>query len=303
MQELLGLLRELLRPGPRRTVIFIDTDGLSQRTHSVQYGTVRKALLGGSCFLVCATVLIMAYTPVRTLIPGYTTKQLRQDALLATLRLEAIEDSLTQHLEHLTYLRQIMTGQVDTAATVVLFNDPLGLPTDPDLELTMEHPSDNREDHTQLAVTLRTLIGDRFPAGPGLASLRPEYELPSMLLPAVAPVRGYVTRPFEARTRHLGIDIAIEEGSIVHSIGDGHVIFADWSYGGGHTLIVQHADGYVTVFKHNQHLLKGVADRVERSEAVAISGNTGQHTTGPHLHFELWNNGLAQNPRNYLVGL
>ena len=80
------------------------------------------------------------------------------------------------------------------------------------------------------------------------------------------------------------------------------MIFADWTHEGGYTVTVQHADGYLTVFKHNQRLLKRVGDRVRAREAVAMSGNSGEITTGPHLHFELWHNGLAQDPSFYFIG-
>ncbi|MGI9173940.1 MAG: murein hydrolase activator EnvC family protein, partial [Rhodothermales bacterium] len=120
--------------------------------------------------------------------------------------------------------------------------------------------------------------------------------------PVQSPVDGFLTRGFDARTGHYGADIAVEEGTLVRSIGDGHVILADWTHDGGYAIAVQHADGYVSVYKHNQRLLKRVGDRVSDREALAVSGNSGEVTTGPHLHFELWNNGLAQDPRYYFIG-
>jgi len=120
---------------------------------------------------------------------------------------------------------------------------------------------------------------------------------------AFAPISGYISQPFDAEKGHFGIDIATEAGKTVYSVGAGHVLFADWTDSGGNTIIVQHADGFVTVYKHNQRLLKRVADPVQSREGIAISGNTGRHTTGPHLHFELWNNGLAQDPQPHLLDL
>ena len=127
--------------------------------------------------------------------------------------------------------------------------------------------------------------------------------LASLQLPALPPVGGVLTRGFDARTGHYAVDIAVEEGTLVRAVGDGYVIFADWTQKGGYAIAVQHADGYVSVYKHNQRLLKRVGDRVRSREAVAVSGNSREFTTGPHLHFELWNNGLAQDPRSYLAGL
>ena len=112
-----------------------------------------------------------------------------------------------------------------------------------------------------------------------------------------------MARGFDAPRGHYGLDIAVAEGTPIRSIGDGYVVFADWTNDGGYVVAVQHADGYLSVYKHNSRLLKRVGDRVRSREAVALSGNTGEITTGPHLHVELWRNGLAQDPRLYFVGL
>ena len=124
----------------------------------------------------------------------------------------------------------------------------------------------------------------------------------SIQFPTLPPVDGYLTRGFDARSGHYAIDIAVEEGSIVRSIGDGYVILADWTHEGGYAIAIQHSDGYVTVFKHAKQLLKRIGDRVRNREAIALSGNSGEITTGPHLHLEIWHNGLAQDPRYYFVG-
>ena len=81
----------------------------------------------------------------------------------------------------------------------------------------------------------------------------------------------------------------------------GYVILSDWTHEGGYAIAVQHSDGYVTVYKHAKQLLKRIGDRVRNREAIAISGNSGEITTGPHLHLEIWHNGLAQDPRYYFV--
>ncbi|NNE34547.1 MAG: M23 family metallopeptidase, partial [Rhodothermales bacterium] len=115
------------------------------------------------------------------------------------------------------------------------------------------------------------------------------------------PVDGFVTRLLDPTIEHYGVDIAVPEGTVIRSIGDGYVVFADWTHEGGYALAIQHAKGYLSVYKHNQRLLKTAGDRVRSLEPIARSGNTGEVTTGPHLHFELWQNGLAQDPRRYFV--
>ena len=127
--------------------------------------------------------------------------------------------------------------------------------------------------------------------------------LSGLRFPVLPPVTGIVTREFDARTGHYAMDIAVNEGSVVRAIGDGYVILADWTHDGGQIIAVQHADGFVSVYKHNSRLLKRLGDRVHDREAVSLSGNSGEITTGPHLHFELWQNGLAQDPNYYVIGM
>ncbi len=298
MRELFAFVTELFRHSPQRRIVFIESDSLAERSYSVQAGLVRTAALCTGGTLVLVTALILAFSPVRNLIPGFSTAELRRDAILASMRLAALEDSVTVQLQYMADLKRILTNQVDSALMV---ESPSGEPvgsTNGRLDVDVGPHSEDWEDHEQPAVFV-----DRLTLRPASANTGPAHTPPSLLLPAITPVGGYTTQSFDAHTGHYGIDIATEEGKIVRSIGEGHVVFADWTHSGGHTIMVQHADGFITVFKHNRRLLKRVADRVQPREGVAITGNTGQHSTGPHLHFELWNSGLAQDPQPFLLGL
>ena len=140
----------------------------------------------------------------------------------------------------------------------------------------------------------------RFQAGFLAGSAAAAY-LAGLRLPALPPIVGVLSRGYSAEAGHFGLDFAAREGTPVRSIGDGFVVFADWTHAGGFTIAVQHSDGYLSVYKHNQRLLKREGDRVRSQETVALSGNTGAVTSGPHLHFELWREGLAQDPHAYLA--
>lgn len=119
--------------------------------------------------------------------------------------------------------------------------------------------------------------------------------------PLMTPAMGYFTRSFDAKNNHLGLDIAGKEGTLVIAAAPGSVLFADWTYNDGFKIILAHNSGYVTVYKHNTSLLKKVGDAVKRAEPIALMGSTGRTSSGPHLHFEVWKNGIALNPVNYLV--
>jgi murein DD-endopeptidase MepM/ murein hydrolase activator NlpD len=120
-------------------------------------------------------------------------------------------------------------------------------------------------------------------------------------LPFSKPVDGFSSRVYDPRSGHFGIDIAGKEGSAVLAAAPGTVIFSDWLYDYGFTLIIAHENGFLTVYKHNRLLIKSVGDNVRRGEPIAFLGNTGKRSTGPHLHFEIWRNGYSIDPNEYLL--
>jgi murein DD-endopeptidase MepM/ murein hydrolase activator NlpD len=121
------------------------------------------------------------------------------------------------------------------------------------------------------------------------------------LLPLTMPADGYLTRGFDAQQEHYGIDIAGKPGTAIFAAADGSVMFAGWTYEDGFMMIIGHSQGYMTVYKHNQALLKSTAEKVRRGEPIALLGNTGTTSAGPHLHFELWKDGIVCDPDNYLL--
>lgn len=256
------------------------------------------ALVGGS--VLCLAALLVALTlltPLRELFPGVATEEMRQRARLSSLRIAALEDSLEVQQEYITHLRQLMLGEVPSLEAEASADEAPGaggvmLPEG-------ATSSENWQEHQSPAMPVLEL------ALPAAQHVQPAVLRNDLLLrlqfPVLPPVEGLLTRGFDARSGHYGIDLAVEEGTVVRAIGSGYVIFADWTQAGGFVIMIQHADGYVSVYKHNQRLLKQVGDRVRNREAIALSGNTGEITTGPHLHFELWRHGLAQDPLNYFV--
>ncbi|VAW26935.1 Lipoprotein NlpD precursor, partial [hydrothermal vent metagenome] len=115
-----------------------------------------------------------------------------------------------------------------------------------------------------------------------------------------APVSGTITDGYNPEKKHFAIDIAVEMGTPVKSIADGTVIFAEWTADTGHVIIIEHTGGFISVYKHNTSLHKQQGDLVKSGEVIASAGNTGEFSTGPHLHFELWNEGYPVDPTNYI---
>lgn len=113
----------------------------------------------------------------------------------------------------------------------------------------------------------------------------------------VPPVRGFVSRGLLPGIGHHGVDVPVPEGTLIHAIADGRVVLADDTREGGQTLVIAHSGGYVSVYKHNEALLVRVGEVVRAGKAIARSGNTGELTTGPHLHVELWHDAIPLDLR------
>jgi murein DD-endopeptidase MepM/ murein hydrolase activator NlpD len=116
-----------------------------------------------------------------------------------------------------------------------------------------------------------------------------------------APVKGLITSEFNAAEDHFGIDLVSQPDRPILATLAGTVVFADWTVETGYVIQIQHENNLVSVYKHNRSLFKRMGDRVRAGESVAIIGNTGELSSGPHLHFEIWHNGVAVNPKNYIV--
>lgn len=113
------------------------------------------------------------------------------------------------------------------------------------------------------------------------------------------PVKGIISEHQNIEKHHFGIDISLEENSPVKATAEGIVVFAEWTLETGYVLILKHDFNLMSIYKHNLTLLKRQGDHVKRGEVIALTGNTGEYTTGPHLHFELWEDGQALDPEDF----
>ena len=115
-----------------------------------------------------------------------------------------------------------------------------------------------------------------------------------------SPISGIITSAYNAKIEHYGVDVVAKEKEPVKCALDGTVIFSDWSQESGYVVAVQHRGNLISVYKHNSEILKEVGNFVKAGEVIAIIGNTGEMTTGPHLHFELWYNGNPIDPEEFV---
>lgn len=296
---LIDLLR---RPGSTHTVVVMDDEKVG-RTRRYQVQPKRLVAIWGASLLLFGMLgaSLLSFTPLRTFIPGYGTEEVQRSARLNAIRVSALKDSVAAQRHYIKRLQQLITGQVDSVARTGRSKPKASRSARNDRSARERRTTSDgggakkrARAHGQPAVTTSS-----FP----VHGAEEERVRPTLSLPVESPVEaGFTTRSFDVDDAHFGIDLAVSEGTPVRAVGDGYVVLADWTQKGGYTVVVQHTGGYLSVYKHNKQLLKQTGDRVRAREALAVSGNSGEVTTGPHLHFELWRNGLAQDPRPYVAG-
>ena len=231
------------------------------------------------------TYLLIAFTPLREWIPGYESTQMRRQASALTYKTDSLEQRIAYTNQYLDTIRRVLRGEV---AFVDFDPDSLSNPFEaPDLSNINLNPS--RED-----LDLRKQVDreDRY-------SIFEQSEN-TKAVALFSPLSGSITQEFDLLKKHYAIDIAAKSKSAVKAVADGTVIFAEWTAETGYVLIVEHNDDFTSVYKHNGSLTKTQGDIVRAGEVIATVGNTGELTTGPHLHFELWKKGKAVNPANFI---
>ena len=293
-------ITDLLRPSDTPyTVLLIEDEGVHEpRRYRITPQHLLWMWCGSLATAVLIAVSVTAFTPVRQLIPGYGTEAMERNAQLNAVRLDALQDTLTVQRQYIERLQNLLTGRIEPdAATDEAVEPERGASSQQSLPPSRDN---SWSLHKQPALTV-TQFGGSNSADSSLNTSSPD--LPALPAPVPAPVEsGYPTRGFEPRAEHYAVDIAVEEGTFVRTVGDGYVVLADWTQEGGYTVAIQHGDGYLSVYKHNERIMKRVGDYVRAQEVIAVTGNSGEITTGPHLHFELWHHGLAQDPRGMIAG-
>lgn len=292
---MIDFLRDLFsRPGATRTVVVLEPETMSTpRQYEVRPGLAIYAGIIATVGLGAILVATLVLTPLRGLIGGADTGELRAVAQANAARAEALEDSVLFQYQQIEQLRALITGEADALGGTPLDASALALP---EVDTVGPLPS-LAPSATDISDTAPRALG---PVGEGASGAAERY-LAGLRLPALPPLDGVLSRGFDVARGHFAIDIAATEGTPVRAVGDGYVVLADWTHDGGHTIAVQHAGGYLSSYKHNARLLKRVGERVRARETLALSGDTGEITSGPHLHFELWRDGLAQDPASVLL--
>ena len=234
--------------------------------------------------LIAATIVLVAFTSLREYIPGYASTDLKRQAVSLAEVTDSLSQIISYNERYIERIRMVLKGDY---APSQIENDSLDLPFN--LDTTTVALTPIREDSILRA---RVALEDRYNLFESNTKA-----LETALFP---PVSGLITQGFDQEIKHYAIDITAEEDAPVKAITSGTVVFSEWTSDTGYVIMIQHRNGMLSVYKHNGALLKNQGDQVLAGEVVAAVGNTGEYSTGAHLHFELWEKDRPVNPLNYI---
>ena len=254
------------RLGDRYRLVIIDDDTLGEKK------SMRFTMLGLFSGLIAFVILtvglsyaLIAFTPIKYLVPGYGELESNSVYIDLNKKIEILEKDINDQRVYTEGIKNML--------------NPYALKADSTTSNTTNSRNFRSNDRKNDNLS-------------NTSSLEHYY--------FCSPLKGNVSAEFDINIKHYGIDIVAAKDSPVKSVLNGVVINADYSTKTGNTISVQHGDNIVSVYKHNSALLKKIGDQVSACDAIAIIGNTGKLTSGPHVHFELWKNGIAIDPAEYI---
>ena len=234
--------------------------------------------------LIGLTTVLIAFTPLREFIPGYASTKLTKDVIVLENKTDSLLNSIDLQQQKYDRIQMVLSGNI-TAAEYAKIDSIAKIET----AVNQELPEPIVEDSLLREEVDRE---DKYNVIEGATS-RTNFVF-------FTPVTGTISDGYNADSEHYAVDITAAANSPVKAAADGTVIFSGWSADTGNTILMEHAYGVITVYKHMATLNKKQNNQVQAGEVIGIVGNTGELTTGPHLHFELWMDGYPQDPTNFI---
>ena len=235
-------------------------------------------------FFIALTYLLIAFTPLREYIPGYSSTALKKKATELSYKTDSLQRVIVMNDRYYESIKKVLTGDLDAVdfnkdsiiQAVKLEASEVDL--SPIAEDSLLREKVDKEDKYNL-----------FESATSATNF--------VLFP---PVSGTISEAYNAKEKHYAVDIVVAKDTPIKATADGIVVFAEWTASTGYVIIIEHSYGLISIYKHNASLTKAQGDLVKAGEVIATAGNTGELSTGPHLHFELWNDGYPINPTNII---
>ena len=262
----------------------IMTDSSFEEKLSVKLSRLNVLAFAGMFVFACffSTLLLIAYTPLSEYVPGKSSAEVQKRLIALSLKSDSLEEILLNRAIYLENINNIISG------------NELITPVENEESSTKQEGEilfEKSEEDSLLRVSVEA--EDR-------SSIYVKSVSENNYLMFFTPLSGLISDEYNSKTKHFGIDLVAKEKSRISSVLDGTVIISHWTSETGYVIAIQHKNDYVSLYKHNSLLLKEVGDFVNAGDHVAIIGNSGELSSGPHLHFELWHKGTPVNPENYI---
>ncbi len=234
--------------------------------------------------LIIGTTMLIAYTSLREYIPGYSSTSLKKKATELNYKTDSLQQVIVANEKYLESIKRVLTGDI---AAIEINKD--SIINAAELDITEEDLAPSKED---LRLRERVDKEDKYSLFESATS-----KVNFVLFP---PASGAISEGYNIDEKHFAVDIVLTKDTPIKATADGTVILAEWTTQTGYVVIIDHGNGLISAYKHNASLTKSQGDLVKSGEVIAISGNTGELTTGPHLHFELWNDGYPIDPTTFI---
>jgi murein DD-endopeptidase MepM/ murein hydrolase activator NlpD len=239
---------------------------------------------GFAIILVTLTSIVIINTPIRNYLPGYLDSEVRKILVENVLKADSLEQALDIQTKYLNNISSILQGTSPIAKAPE--TDTVSKNSNPILEKSKE--------------TVEFIKNYEEEEKYNLSKSTSSQQLPDNLI-FYKPVKGMISSHFDLREKHYGIDIATNPKESVLATMKGTIVFTGFDANAGYIVQIQHPNGFVSIYKHNTLLLKKQGDDVSAGEAIALAGNTGNLSSGTHLHFELWLKGNPVNPEDFII--
>jgi murein DD-endopeptidase MepM/ murein hydrolase activator NlpD len=248
-------------------------------------------MVSGLTILLSSFVfLLIAYTPLKIYVPGYADYDMRKDIINLSLQTDSLQKQIELRDKYLENFKKILNGDVgEYSKSPENIKDTIDNSSPPDLFKISKQDSALRQEYENT---------DQYNL---LYQEESKNEDPLRNIVFFPPVAGVITEKFDRNKGHFAVDFATSPNVGVKATLDGTVIEASWNINTGYVIILQHKDNLISIYKHNSALLQKVGKFVRAGEVIAIVGDTGELSTGPHLHFELWLDGQPLNPEEYIA--
>ncbi len=280
-RRLLNKLKEKITFKYRFVVLNEET---FEERFSFKLNRLNAFVFGGlfSVLLIVLTILFIALTPLKEYIQGYSSSDLKREATNLVYKVDSLNKALSVNDLYIENIQQVLKGEIKR----VTFNK----------DSVLEQLQIDKINFAPSAVdsAFREAVEqeDRFSV----------FEQASKNADIVftTPIKGEITQDYDSKEKHFAVDIAVDKDTPVKAVADGTVIFKGFTADTGYVIVLEHSQGFISVYKHNATIYKEQGELVRSGEVIASAGSTGNFSTGPHLHFELWNDGYPVNPSNYI---